>query len=430
MAKQKEAGPAPLEYPGEQTAEEFRQFLDSIPAQATAKLTLLRIPSELTPDLIKDVRLAAPQLGAFEDMVEWVRRRHGTGEYILHVSLIGENGKRIKYLRPSFRVEGDDRMPETFATDPGRADGPTSTEEVLDTLRRALNLKAQAAEVGSLTKLLDKEGDPASAPAGNGSRLKDLVELVTVARQLFPQTNPLDVIKQAKELLGGGGSAGTSAEMLSVVKEVMALVRDLRGSAEGEGEGRGGSVGTIVVSRLFDLAERAAPYLPQVAQAIVMARGMMPGTPGAPTVTPRPEAVPAADPLAMLTTPAAGGGGTMVLDLNHAAVLQLVGGNAQLARGVEAVLDEALDEARRYAPDQDRAELFEMFADLVDLADRRAPGMLGQLMQVTPEQAWGTWTALDPRLAGVLQGRSFLEAFLAYLKSPPADLTPSAASGS
>ena len=406
---------------GEQVEEEFREFLDSMPAESTSRITLYKIPSDLTPELLENTRLGAPHLAPFDNMVDQVRRTHGVGKYQMHISLMGSNGQRLKYLKPSFRIGDAPGSTPGHGAGDVYADGqPLSTDEVLDMLRRSVATQAQGAELATLAGLLG--GKPKEGSAPSPDPLKTTMEMLTLFKTAFPQTDPLTILKTAKDLLGpAGGGGGGSADMVAMVKELMLLAREMGG-----GEGAAPSGWWSVLPHVVELGKTLAPYLPNIAQAIVQARATMevvrhtPG--GAPVVTARPEAVPTGAPAALGADP----GGEFV-GVNKQAIFAAVNQSAPLARALETVLDSAEFEAARDLPwEASNEDVLEIYDELATLADRRVPGLTATVAANSSEQVWTYWTTLDPRMARAPNGRAFVEGFRQFLATPPAapDATP------
>ena len=374
----------------------FDAFLGSIPSEGDLRVSLRRLASDLHPHLaIPEDVYPAPRSGPFEDMKEETARRHGPGEYSLTVNYYGPGGRKdrkTKTVRFRIAARGESAQPEPEGTEliPG-AGSHDRIDETLETARRSLEARAKLAELRALTT------------EGNGSSDTRMLELLAALKAMQPDM--LTVLKNAKDFLAPApGASADGIGSVGMLKEIFALVRELTPAG---GEGAPVGFWSAAMPHIVDLLKAYAPYLPNIAQALLQVRNAAQDGGGAPTsgVIAKPEA-PAAQAVALP-------------EINLALVAQRFGGSPVISLAVRTFLDTAWLEAIRetHTPENDR----EAYQLLEGLADRSLPGLLDQISAATEDAAWIYWTQMDPRMGAAPAGREFLRGFLAYLNEadPP-----------
>jgi hypothetical protein len=378
MGVAKGARPAPE--PDEElsaSATQYEEFVTSLSGEGKTRVSLKRLPCDLTPETKgPEALFPAPRLDDFQSMEEDIARRFGVGEYALTITYFGPNGRndrKIKSLLVRIGQTGFDPREQAGEEIPDAPADPL--EEARAAAGRALSFRANALELRSLTDAASM-GTPAPAQPS-------LVELIAAVKSLLPP--PATVADTA-------GSVG-------LLKEVLGLAKELGGGGEAPG------FWAATVPHIVDLIKTFAPYLPNVAAALVQARAAGPGGPGGVVAVPELAAAPA---------------GAVV---NVPAVLSLCGGDMMKAEGLKAFLDVAYLEARK---DHDPDALDAAFNRLADLADSQCPGLLGLLSGLPAGDVFAAWSNLDGRLATDPKIKVFCEGFHAFLLTPPEPEAPPA----
>jgi len=264
-------------------------------------------------------------------------------------------------------------------------------------MHRAVNLKAQAVELGALGALADAgTGPAAAAPAAAVSNLKEMLEL---ARMLQPDV--LGTLRTAVEMVRGTGApaGGGTLEQLSALEKVAGIVERFAG-------GGGGAAKSGAWDFAIEALRQVAPMVPALLPALVqvaIARGGAAPAPGpapAPAV-PGPPAPVTALPRDVSTLPP-----------GSDPVLTAVEGDAAKAERLRNLLNVTWWEMGTATDPEAREGGFERVADL---ADAHLPGLVEQLHKLGPEAAWQLWMTLDPRVLNAPAAAPWVREFVEWI---------------
>lgn len=378
--------------PTDAAEDEFNELVASVSPEAKVSVTLKRMPSYLHPQVTEPEDLPPPTFrGSLPEMTDEVRARYGPGKYRLYVRIRDPRTGKSRFTWPTLMLAPTPE--ELEAAERGPDPGPEGT--ILEARRKLANAAAVRAEAAELAAL------EAAAGAGQGEKSPATDPAASfrlafeVLKGLLPQqTDPLTLLKTARDLIApakGGEPAG-------VVELVTALL-DL--SERVGGKGRGGAL-EVLVPHLVDLMKSWGPYLPAVARALARVPGEVraagPAGPGrAPTATPE---APSPETVAAATGGEDARKQAALHNLLNMAYLEMTDPNLGTDGASDAVRQDGYDRLMEYC--------------LV-----RLPGFREDLLRLDPEQVWATWTALDPRVAALPTGRTWLDGFRAYLAAPP-----------
>jgi hypothetical protein len=365
------------------SATQYEDFVSSLSGEGKTRVNLKRLPCDLTPETkAAEALFPAPRLADFETMQEEIARRYGIGEYALTIMYFGPNGREDRKIKSMLVRIGQTGFDDTDrpGEDIEREELPADPlEEARAAVGRALSFKANAIELKAAT-------DAAGMGAATGPPQPTLLEIIAALKSFQP---PAPVAP-------GMDTAGS----VGLLKEVLGLAKELGGGGEAPG------FWAATIPHIVDLIKTFAPYLPNVAAALVQARAGGPGIGTAGT------AAPAAGVVAVpeIEEAPAGPG------VNVPAVLHFCGGNMRQAEALKTFLDVAYIEARK---DHTPASLDGSYNLLADLAESNCPGLLGLLAGVPAGDVFAMWSNLDGRLATDPRIKVFCEGFHAFLQPAP-----------
>ncbi len=389
------AVPETTEGDQDRSAEAFSEFIKSMPEDARITTGLRRLPSYVHPQVTEPEHLPSPAfMPDLGQMQEEVRRRYGPGRYRLYVTMKNERGKHERFAGPIFFLAP---TPEEEAGEimPGERDRPA------DPLDDALDRMASTAERESKAKvvaILQGKAEPTAAGKGG---LEEMRAWIEVLRAVMPQQpDAITLLKNMRDLIAPAGAQATTPDAtLNMIEKTVSILQGLGG---GEGGSRRSAM-EVVVSGIVELARSWGPYLPAVVKALASVQQQVRAGGPAPPAAP---AVPPADvtKIAEPQGPAA--------EILARAVGEDPG--KQLALGT--LLNIAFLEMQTRPPSLQDAD--DSYGRVADFAEARLPGFCGDLVKMTPEQVWGLWVTLDPRVQRLEQASAWLSGFLAYLAAP------------
>ncbi len=381
--------------------QEFDGFIQSVPADARIYVTLKRCPSYLHPHVTENEDLPPPAFQQnFEAMQNEIRARYGPGKYRLYVRFIDPKTRKHRFTWPTFLLAETPEEEEHRLQAQAAGAGVDPLEQARVSLGRAAMLRAQAAELEATEAAATWGRKPASAaPDPQADLVRALLPALIAA--LKPQ-DPIALARNLRELMApakGDGGIGGLAEGVAAIMDVAERMGGRRGA---------GGLWEVAIPHLAEVLKTWGPHLPAVARVLAggaeeVRRARAAAGQEAPPAAPAAPGEPAAEPAAGPVAQAAGE------DPRKQEALQTLLRMGYL--GMTAPASAGPGEARE-----------DEYATLGDFCLAHLPGLREDLLRMGPEQVWGTWSALDPRVLKLGEpARAWVEGFRAFLVLGPAE---------
>jgi hypothetical protein len=379
-------------------AETFDAFLGSVPDTDRITVSLRRLPSYITPHVSQQESLPPPGFQTnLEAMETEVRARYGPGRYKLWVRWRHpETRTKDRMTAPEFTLAP---VADDFIQGRGEpAEHPDTSETVQDSLghlARAAKIQAQATELSALRSAVSGPA-PTSAP----DTLGQMKLMTDILKNLAPHTDPMTMLKTAKELFGPStphDPAGTLS-LLDKLGDVLQKFGGEGGASRSEGFWGFATEAMRHVGpnldRIVDVALRV------LVQMQTGAAGASVGIDGAPAPA--------------ISSPISGGK-SLPENSPQAIARELTGGDPHALLALQTWLNMALVELSgplAATMPQDGYGL------LLDYLDTHLPVMVQRWGAAPADAVWTVWTTLDPRILQIPAARLWLDGLLQAAKAP------------